>query len=101
MPDKTAVPASEQLQQLKRRLDEWRVTRAPRAHIPEELWAAAVEVAGGQRSRQHRQSSNANVQSKHGFLSQQRKTPPARRRTLSFSFFLGESGPRGAKKITA
>jgi len=48
MPDKTAGPASEQLQQLKRRLDEWRVTRAPRAHIPEELWAAAVEVAGQQ-----------------------------------------------------
>src|SRR5262249_62403027 len=48
MPDKAAGPASEQLQQLKRRLDEWRGSQAPRARLPEELWAAAVELAGQQ-----------------------------------------------------
>ena len=48
MPEKTAGAGSDQLHQLKRRLDEWRATRAPRARIPEELWAAAVDIAGQQ-----------------------------------------------------
>jgi len=48
MPEKTAEPVSEQLQQLKRRLDEWRAVRASGARLPEEFWAAAVELAGQQ-----------------------------------------------------
>jgi hypothetical protein len=48
MAEKTAGPGSDHLQQLKRRLDEWRAVRAPRARLPEELWAAAVELAGQQ-----------------------------------------------------
>jgi hypothetical protein len=46
MPEKASGPASEQLQQLKRRFDEWRGSRAPRSRLPEELWAAAVDIAG-------------------------------------------------------
>jgi hypothetical protein len=42
MPDKASGSASEQLQQLEKRLDEWRAVRAPRLRLPEELWAAAV-----------------------------------------------------------
>jgi hypothetical protein len=48
MPVKVAGSASEQLQELKRRLDEWRAVRAPRSRLPEELWAAAVEIGGQQ-----------------------------------------------------
>jgi hypothetical protein len=47
MPHKDA-PVPDQLQQINRRLDEWRSAHAPRARLPEELWAAAVELA-----RQH------------------------------------------------
>jgi hypothetical protein len=46
--DKVAASASEQLQQLKKRFDEWRAVRAPRSRLPEELWAAAAEIASQQ-----------------------------------------------------
>jgi hypothetical protein len=47
MPHKDAsVP--EQLQQLNQRLEEWRNAHIRRSRLPEELWAAAVELA-----RQH------------------------------------------------
>jgi hypothetical protein len=47
MPHKDAL-ASDQLQQLDRQLEEWRNAHRPRSRLPEELWAAAVELA-----RQH------------------------------------------------
>lgn len=43
MPHKDAsVPT--QLQQLSRRLEEWRNSHTKRSRLPEELWAAAVEL---------------------------------------------------------
>lgn len=42
------APLPEQLQQLSQRLEEWRNAHNRRARLPEELWAAAVELA-----RQH------------------------------------------------
>ena len=47
MPHKDA-PVPDELQQIDRRLDEWRSAHAPRSRLPEELWAAAVKLA-----RQH------------------------------------------------
>jgi len=42
------TPLPEQLQQLRQRLEEWRNAHIRRSRLPEELWAAAVELA-----RQH------------------------------------------------
>lgn len=39
-------PISNQLQQLGRRLEQWRNSHALRRRLPEELWTAAVGVAG-------------------------------------------------------
>ena len=39
------APLPEQLQQLSQRLEEWRNAHIRRARLPEELWAAAVELA--------------------------------------------------------
>jgi len=47
MPHKD-TPLPEHLQQLRQRLEEWRNAHARRSRLPEELWAAAVELA-----RQH------------------------------------------------
>ena len=47
MPHKD-TPLPEHLQQLRQRLEEWRNAHARRSRLPEELWAAAVDLA-----RQH------------------------------------------------
>src|ERR1700736_4757030 len=41
-----ATPIANELQELGRRLKLWRKAHAPRARLPEELWGAAVAVAG-------------------------------------------------------
>ena len=45
MPEKHG-PIPKQLQQVGGRLKQWRKAHPPRTRLPEELWAAAVEVAG-------------------------------------------------------
>ena len=45
MPEKDAR-ITDQLQQVGRRLKQWRKVHPPRTRLPEEVWAAAVEVAG-------------------------------------------------------
>ncbi len=41
--EKTAIP--DDLLQLSQRFEEWRSRQAPRARVPESMWAAAVEMA--------------------------------------------------------
>ncbi len=47
MPQKNSA-ISDSLQQLALRFQEWRQGHAPRSRLPEELWAAAVRLAGQQ-----------------------------------------------------
>ena len=51
MPHQTAALPDE-LQQLSKKLDQWRGANPPRARLPESLWSAAVEMA--QRHGLHR-----------------------------------------------